>query len=211
MSLKGDPTTADLLDQAAFAAMYAREASWDIGEPQAPFIGVIHRITGSILDAGCGTGDTALFFAERGHAVTGIDFLEEPIQRAKQKAVERGLPVAFLIKDALALMDWDERFDNVIDSGLFHVFGGFNRQRYVTGLKTVLKPGGFLYLVCWSDEEPGTHGPHRIAKQDLYDAFTDGWSIESIQRCDIKSRPTRPELKDSPYRPKSWFAMVRRK
>ena len=48
------------------------------------------------------------------------------------------------------------RFDNVIDSGLFHVFNAEDRQRYVEGLKTVLMPGGRLFLLCFSDEEPGT-------------------------------------------------------
>ena len=49
------------------------------------------RITGSVLDAGCGTGENALFFAGRGHTVTGIDFLDEPIPGARRKATERGL------------------------------------------------------------------------------------------------------------------------
>jgi cyclopropane fatty-acyl-phospholipid synthase-like methyltransferase len=65
-----------------------------------------------------------------------------PIQRAQRKAAERGLPVTFLVKDATTLKDWTERFDNVIDSGLFHVFGDDDRVRYVEGLSTVLKPGG---------------------------------------------------------------------
>ena len=37
--------------------------------------------------------------------VTGIDFLEEPINRAKQKATERGLSATFFVMDALALKD----------------------------------------------------------------------------------------------------------
>ncbi len=82
------------------------------------------RIAGSVLDAGCGTGENALYFAGRGCKATGIDFLDEPIQRARRKAAERGLPVTFLVKDALTLKDWTERFDAVIDSGLFHVLGG---------------------------------------------------------------------------------------
>jgi 2-polyprenyl-3-methyl-5-hydroxy-6-metoxy-1,4-benzoquinol methylase len=56
-----------------------------------PFIDVTDRITGSLLDAECGTGDTALFFASQGHKVTGIDFLEVPIERAKRKAAEQGV------------------------------------------------------------------------------------------------------------------------
>jgi SAM-dependent methyltransferase len=208
---KEDHAMPDDLDQAAFAAMYAHHAPWDIGEPQAHFVSVAHRISGSILDAGCGTGDTALFLAGQGRQVTGIDFLDEPIQRAKQKAVERGLSVTFFVRDALFLKDWDERFDNVIDSGLFHVFGAPDRKRYVEGLATVLKPGGFLFLVCWSDAEPGTEGPQRVSRKDLHEAFDDGWAIESIQPCEIETRPTRPEFRNAPYRPKAWFVVAQRK
>jgi hypothetical protein len=43
-----------------------------------------------------------------------------PIQRAQRKATERGLPATFLVKDALTRRDGTERFENVIDSGLFH-------------------------------------------------------------------------------------------
>jgi 2-polyprenyl-3-methyl-5-hydroxy-6-metoxy-1,4-benzoquinol methylase len=90
---------------------------------------VAGRITGPILDAGCGTGENALCFAGRGQQVTGIDFLEEPITRARRKATERGLSATFLVQDAVALKDWSEQFQNVIDSGLFHVFSDEDRMR----------------------------------------------------------------------------------
>ena len=86
-------------DRATFESIYAGQPPWDIGRPQKAIIDVADEITGSILDAGCGTGDNALFFASRGQKVTGIDFLDEPINRARQKAVERGLPATFLVKD----------------------------------------------------------------------------------------------------------------
>src|SRR5579871_3596477 len=176
-------------DRSTFEAMYAGKAPWDIGKPQKSFIDVADRSTGSVLDAGCGTGDTALFFAGRGCKVTGIDFLEVPIQRAQRKAAERGLQVMFLVKDALTLKDWTERFDNVIDSGLFHVFSDGDRRRYVEGLATVLKPGGRLFLLCFSEDEPGTQGPRRVSKKELHDAFAEGWSIESIEPSKFEVRP----------------------
>src|SRR6266404_3512665 len=107
---------ADLPNREMFENLYAGKAPWDIGKPQQPFINVADQIKGSVLDAGCGTGDTALFLADRGNKVTGIDFLEVPIQRAQRKATERGVQVTFLVKDAMTLKDWSERFDNVIDS-----------------------------------------------------------------------------------------------
>src|SRR5215469_17370507 len=104
-------------DRSTFENAYAGQAPWDIGRPQKPFIDMADRITGSVLDAGCGTGDTALLLAGRGCKVTGIDFLDVPIQRAKRKAAERGVQADFLVQDALKLKDWTERFDNVIVSG----------------------------------------------------------------------------------------------
>jgi SAM-dependent methyltransferase len=77
-------------DCSTFETASAGQAPWDIGKPQKAFIDVADQITGSILDAGCGTGDSALFFASRGHKVTGIDFLEEPILRAKTEGVVGG-------------------------------------------------------------------------------------------------------------------------
>jgi 2-polyprenyl-3-methyl-5-hydroxy-6-metoxy-1,4-benzoquinol methylase len=62
-------------DKSTFASIYAGQVPWDIGRPQKVFIDVANEVTGSILDAGCGTGDNALFFASRGHDVTGIDYL----------------------------------------------------------------------------------------------------------------------------------------
>jgi cyclopropane fatty-acyl-phospholipid synthase-like methyltransferase len=193
-----------------FEALYAGQAPWDIGKPQKPFVEAADQISGALLDAGCGTGDTALFFVERGCQVTGIDFLEEPIRRAKQKAAERHLSVTFLVKDALTLKDWSERFDNVIDSGLFHVLSDVDRQRYVDGLATVLKPGGRLFLLCFSDEEPGTQGPRRISKKELHDAFTQGWSMASIEPVRIEVRPDLKDFSFSEGGPKAWFAVVRR-
>src|SRR6266487_1832211 len=148
----------DVPDKSTFASLYSGQAPWDIGKPQKAFIDVSDQISGSILDAGCGTGDNALFFAGRGNKVTGIDFLEEPINRAKRKAVERGLSATFLVMDALALKDLPEVFDSVIDSGLFHVFSDEDRRRYVEGLASVLKPGGRLFLLCFSDKEPIRQG-----------------------------------------------------
>jgi cyclopropane fatty-acyl-phospholipid synthase-like methyltransferase len=181
-----------------------------VGHRQATFLAVADQITGSVLDAGCGTGDHALYFASLGQQVTGIDFVEEAITRAKKKAEGRNLPVTFLVKDALDLKGWPERFENGIDSGLFHVFSDRDRQRYVEGLATVLKPDGRLFLMCFSDQEPGTQGPRRVSKQELHDAFAHGWAIESIEPSRFEVIPNLKDMQFSEGGPKAWFAVVRR-
>src|SRR5215471_6161534 len=86
------------IDRATFENLYAGPAPWDIDKPQGPFAAVADRVASPLLDAGCGTGEHALFFAARGHRVTGIDFVHEVIRRARAKSAERGLPVEFLVK-----------------------------------------------------------------------------------------------------------------
>jgi SAM-dependent methyltransferase len=200
----------DSVPKEAFQSMYAGQAPWDIGKPQPAFVAVADQIAGSVLDAGCGTGDHSLYFARRGCQVTGIDFVDEAIQRARKKAEGQNLPVTFLGKDALALKGWSERFDNAIDSGLFHVFSNQDRQRYVEGLAAVLKPGGRVFLLCFSDEEPGTMGPRRVSRQELRDAFASGWVVESIQPVRLEVIPGLKDFTFSEGGPKAWLAVIRR-
>ena len=150
------------IDRNTFEDLYAGPAPWDIGRPQGQFVAIADGVVSPVLDAGCGTGEHALYFAARGHRVTGIDFVEEAIRRARAKAAERGLAVQFLVKDATALADWGKRFASVVDCGLFHCFSDDDRGRYVRGLARVIEPGGRLFLACFSDEEPGTEGPRRV-------------------------------------------------
>jgi cyclopropane fatty-acyl-phospholipid synthase-like methyltransferase len=198
------------VDRATFETLYAGPAPWDIGKPQPTFVAIADRVTSPVLDAGCGTGEHALFFAARGHRVVGIDFVPEAIRRARAKAAAQGLAVEFLVKDATTLGDWGDRFASAIDCGLFHVFSNEDRRRYVEGLAQVLKPGGRLFLMCFSDQEPGTEGPRRVSRQELYDAFSDGWEVESIHAARCELHPEFTEVQFSDGGPKVYFAVVRR-
>lgn len=66
-----------------------------------------------------------------------------------------------------------------------------------------------LYL-CFSDEEPGTHGPRRITQQEIGDSFHDGWKVERIEPTRFESieRPDGPRM--SPGGPKAWLATIER-
>lgn len=200
----------DLPNRETFESIYTGEPPWEIGKPQPAFVEVADRVKGSVLDAGCGTGENALFFAGRGHKVTGIDFLSNPIEKAKRKAAERGLRATFLVFDALALKDLPEVFDSAIDSGLFHVFSDEDRARYVAGLASVLKPGGRLYLLCFSDEEPGTQGPRRVTQREIRAAFSDGWDVEEIRPSRFEARTDLEAISFSEGGPRAWFSEIRR-
>jgi 2-polyprenyl-3-methyl-5-hydroxy-6-metoxy-1,4-benzoquinol methylase len=193
-----------------FTEAYAGEAPWDIGRTQGSFRAIEGQIQSPVLDAGCGTGDMALELASQGHQVTGFDYLEEPIRRARVKAADRKLTIDFRVADATKLTDWSERFNTVVDSGLFHVFDDDDRRRYVAGLAHLLNAGGRLLLMCFSNEEPGVFGPRRVSREELHSAFANGWAIESIEPTRFEINPKFTGAEFSPGGPKSWFATIRR-
>jgi cyclopropane fatty-acyl-phospholipid synthase-like methyltransferase len=193
-----------------FQKVYDGEAPWDIGKPQPAIVAAAQQITGSVLDVGCGTGENALFFAQQGHQTTGIDFVEYPIAEAKRKAQRRGLPATFRVMDALRLEEIPEAFDCVIDCGLFHVFSDDDRVRYVAGLASVVKPGGRVFLLCFSDREPPGDGPRRVSQAEIRAAFSSGWEVESIQHARFETRPDLKEIRFSEGGPFAWFCVIRR-
>ncbi|MBV8556881.1 MAG: hypothetical protein JO116_15065, partial [Planctomycetaceae bacterium] len=47
--------------------------------------------------------------------------------------------------------------------------------------------------------------------QELYDAFADGWHLESVQPSQFAVNPDFNEVQFSEGGPKAWFAVARRK
>ncbi|HET9649680.1 MAG TPA: class I SAM-dependent methyltransferase [Microlunatus sp.] len=166
-----------------FDAAYDGTPPWDIGRPQPVFqtLADSGSLRGRVLDAGCGTGEHTLLAAANGLDATGVDSSPKAIALARKKAAARQLPVRFLLVDALALDGLNERFHTVLDSGLFHVFDDAQRPRYVAALHAVLVPGGSLFLMCFSERQPGTIGPRRVTRAEIEASFADGWKIDSIE------------------------------
>ena len=162
---------------------------WDIGRPQPAFVRLAEAgaLTGSLLDAGCGTGEHTILAARSGADALGVDVSSRAIEIARGKAADRGVDTSFKVLDALRLITLGETFDTVIDSGLFHVFDDAARTRYVTAVHAVVRPGGHLHLMCFSDRQPGDWGPRRVTEGDLRAAFGSGWRIDALapERFDL--------------------------
>jgi SAM-dependent methyltransferase len=194
---------------ASFAEDYVKgNPPWDIDKPQPPFRAIADEVESPVLDSGCGTGGMALHFAARGHVVTGIDFVEQAIDLARAKGTERGVAVEFLVMDAMTLASWDRSFATVLDSGLFHIYGGDERKCYVAGLAHVLRPGGRLYLFSFADGAPVPGGG--LSRQQIHDAFADGWEIESLDYANGEMNPAF-EAPQQFADAKMWFAVIRRR
>jgi 2-polyprenyl-3-methyl-5-hydroxy-6-metoxy-1,4-benzoquinol methylase len=73
-----------------------------------------------IIDIGCGTGRHSIELSQRGYSVTGIDLSESLLEKAREKANQKGLQIDFFKHDARNLP-----FDKQFDVAIMMCEGGF--------------------------------------------------------------------------------------
>ncbi len=173
-----------------FDSAYGGTPPWDIGHPQKEFIRLAEdgEISGRVLDVGCGTGENAIYLAHLGFDVWGIDAAPSAIKKAKENAKKHGITMNFLFFDALNLQSLNNKFDTVIDCGLFHVFTDEERPIFAASLSSVLYPGGRYFMLCFSEHEPGSFGPRRVTQAEIRDTFNKGWKINYIREAEFEAR-----------------------
>ncbi len=202
------PTSHERMSGRSWDASYQGHdpAPWDIGRPQDAFVRAAEEggFAGSVLDAGCGTGEHALLAASLGLRVLGVDLAASAVARARAKAIERGLEAEFAVADACALQGLGQSFETVLDCGLFHTCDGEERTSYVASLASVTETSGTLFLLCFGDEAPAL-GPHPIGQEELRAAFDhrSGWHVVSIEPARIQTTFVESGLP-------AWFATITR-
>ena len=92
----------------------------------------------AVLDACCGTGDLAIACARAGGRVTGLDFSERMLERARRKAPE----LEWVAGDLLSLPFADANFDAATVG--FGVRNVDDLERALRELRRVLRGGGRL-------------------------------------------------------------------
>jgi SAM-dependent methyltransferase len=109
----------------------------------------------------------------------------------------------FVVDDPLEMSRVGRTFDTVIDSGLFHTFSLDTQPGYVATLARLVRPAGRLFILCFSDNQPGRWGPRRITQAEIRSAFCDGWTVREI-------RPAGFEANTEHARAQAWLAVVER-
>lgn len=167
----------------------ADDMPWDTGEPQPALVAAVetYGLSGRVLDMGCGTGTHALWAAERGHEAVGIDISDRGIERARERAAERGLDVTFRVGNALDLPDDIGSFGTVLDSGLFHAFEAEKHAAYVEQVTRVVPSGGLVALVGFGPGAPDDFGPVPLSPAAVREAFADGWTERELREAPFET------------------------
>jgi SAM-dependent methyltransferase len=162
---------------------------WEIQEPQPVVIDLNERgcFKGSVLDAGCGTGEHAVYLAQNGHEVTGIDSSKTAVDGAREKAKSLNLAVDFQVRDVCADLRMGKLFDRILDCGLLHSLDNSDRRKYTQNLAQISRPGAVAYVLSFSTEEPGDWGPYRLSETELAEAFEDQWKCASITEVELRA------------------------
>ncbi len=142
-----------------------------------------------MLDIGCGTGEHALFFASLGLDVLGVDASAIAVERASERARERGLTARFAELDVQELASLGETFDTITDSGCLHTLSDDAMRATIAGAHAVLRPGGTYWLKCFSELATGP-GPRQLTQERIAELFADGWSVHSIEPAEFLLLPS---------------------
>jgi SAM-dependent methyltransferase len=109
---------------------------------------------GLVLDVASGTGESACYLAtELGAKVVGIDLSDSMIERARRRAVRRGLSIEFRRGDAQQLSFADDTFDAAISECTICLL---DKARTIQEMVRVVRGGGYVGIhdVCWKEGTP---------------------------------------------------------
>ncbi len=144
------------------------------GQPNAQFAAQVADLSpGEALEAGCGEGADAIWLAQRGWTVTGVDVSAVALERAAAASGQAGGDVARRItwqrEDLLTWVPEPERYDLV--SAQFMHFPPAELAAFHQGLAAAVRPGGTLLLIA---HHPDDVHAQRKGRADLF------WYAEDI-------------------------------
>ncbi len=145
---------------------------------------------GRALDLGCGTGTNALYLAQHGFQVVGVDFAAKAIATARAKAKRANIAIDFHVADATRLDFLHEPFHFVLDMGCLHGIDPSGRARYAEHLARLTRAGS-VYMVYAFSPRPSSEPAPRFALRnvgippdEMQKLFASNFALEKIEHGD---------------------------
>jgi SAM-dependent methyltransferase len=157
-----------MVGRGAYNLMYRFRAPWEMG-PREELVELV--TTGRLgpdalagdgtraaraIDLGCGSGANAVFLAEHGFDVTGVDFSAVGLAKARGAASSSGVAITFVEADLTASTQpgVEGPFDLLVDYGTLDDVSKARRPAMAATVRRLSRPGSVFLLWCFYDEMP---------------------------------------------------------
>jgi len=192
----------------AYDLLYRFRAPWE-GGPRSELVELVESgilspeslPPGRAIDLGCGSGANAVFLAEHGFHVTGVDFSGVALRKARRLAEARGVDRrVLLIRGDLTAAEIPGvlgPFDLLVDYGTLDDLKGAARRAMAAMVKRLSKEGSRFLLWCFYGpraELPwiSFRGPSRLSPGlipgEEERLFADAFDIERLPKPPPASR-----------------------
>ena len=184
------------------------EAPWELGRPDKYLIKWVrdHPISPcKALDLGCGTGFNAIWLAEQGFEVTGVDFSPPAIDAANGNARSANADIRFMVLDFLTQTAGEADFMFLFDRGCFHSFDD-PKQRAAFAENAhghMAENGLWLSFLGNADAPPRDEGPPMRSATDIARAVEPWFEILSLTTAFFDS------VRETPAR--SWHCLMKKR
>jgi SAM-dependent methyltransferase len=183
----------------AYDLMYRTWAPWDAVGVREDLREVLDsgRVTPQshprAIDLGCGTGANAVYLAEHGFEVIGVDYSAVALAKAEARAAKAGVECRFVAADLTADLPVEGPFDLVLDFGTLDDLAPDGRRAMAANIARLTTAGAiFLFWCFYADPAAlprfSVTGPSRavpvIRPGEEQDLFDDAFTIELLSRAD---------------------------
>jgi SAM-dependent methyltransferase len=116
-------------------------------------------MTGRAIELGAGAGNITLHLATSGLDICGVELSADALEWARDNARAADVDVSFHLGDACDVEAaragaWGRDFDLVVDGHCLHWLAGEDRERFLCVSRTILAPGGLLWVRAMCDGPP---------------------------------------------------------
>lgn len=133
------------------------QGKWELEAPAPALKEMLPRMKwpkSRVLVLGCGSGNDAAYFAEKGHVVTAVDFSEQALDQARKKYGHFD-NINWIQADVFKLpKEFDQSFDIVFEHTCYCAINPDQRSQLVKKWLQCLVPGGHLLGVFFVNDKP---------------------------------------------------------
>jgi methyl halide transferase len=182
---------------------------WETGAPSTELQRVLteeHIAPCRAIDLGCGSGINAVWLAQHGFDVTGIDLSPLAIEQARARAAAAGVVVRFEEDDLLGLRGEYEPFPFFFDRGCYHAVRRVDAAAYVRTLQRLTLPGAIGLVLAGNSRsmhKPG-EGPPVVSEEELRAEWEPAFEILKLREFEFDGTPG-----PTPFL--AWSCLVRRR